>query len=103
MTAPTVQRVPVGPEMAREWLAHSARQPRRHTIHEDRVHRYAQLMRDGAWMELWTPIILDQDGHLVDGLHRLSAVIESGCTITFSIATGFPSTTAAYVRSRNIA
>jgi hypothetical protein len=97
----TVQRIAVGPELARQWIAHSAIAPRRHTIHEDKVHQFAELMRTGRWTDTWVPIMLDRDGNLVNGLHRLSAVVESGCTVVLNVATGFTSTGAANVRARN--
>ena len=83
---PAVRRQPVG---------------QRHTIHEDKVHQFAELMRTGRWTDTWVPIMLDRYGNLVNGLHRLSAVVESGCTVVLNVATGFTSTRAANVRARN--
>jgi hypothetical protein len=105
MIAATVERVTVTPEMAHQWVARTRRPARRHPIHLRKVAHYAQLMRDGLFCgedDAWPPIMLDRDGYLINGLQRVSAVCESGCTITFNVAVGFPSQTAAHVRSRNI-
>lgn len=42
------------------------------------VKRYARDMTDGHWQESGDPIRLDRKGTLLDGQHRLSAIIESG-------------------------
>jgi hypothetical protein len=51
--------------------------------------RYAQDMRDGAWLATGIPIILYKRGsdlRLEDGQHRLQAVIDSGATLPFTIS-----------------
>jgi hypothetical protein len=45
MTAPpSVERIEVTPELARAWIYHSARAPRRHDLHDDKVSRFAKAM-----------------------------------------------------------
>ena len=45
------------------------------------VKRLAAYMREGKWKLNGEAIIFNENGELVDGHHRLAAVIESGCTI----------------------
>ena len=49
------------------------------------VKRYAQAMASGEWMQNGQTITIAEDGTILDGQHRLWAVIESGITITFLI------------------
>lgn len=44
------------------------------------VKKYARDMKSGNWLESGDPIRLNGDGTLLDGQHRLSAIIESGVT-----------------------
>lgn len=92
MTAPpSVERIEVTPELARAWVYHSARAPRRHDLHDDKVSRFAKAMAAGEWRaDRGAPIELDAHGALRDGLHRLSAVVESGCTVVLNVAVRFP-------------
>ena len=46
---------------------------------------YAQAMASGEWMQNGQTITIAEDGTILDGQHRLWAVIESGITITFLI------------------
>lgn len=50
------------------------------------VATYAEIMRAGGWIMNGQPIIFDTEGHLVDGVQRLSAVVKSGVTITTLVA-----------------
>lgn len=53
------------------------------------VQGYARDMREGQWLDSsTTPLKFDQNGVLVDGQHRLWAVIESGKEIRFLVARG---------------
>lgn len=55
------------------------------------VRSYADTMKKGGWMLNGVPIIFDTDGHLVDGHHRLLAVIEAGIPVRFDVVRGAPS------------
>lgn len=51
---------------------------------DSRVEQYAQDMRAGDWREdSEDSIMIDWDGHLIDGQNRLMAVVESGRSIWF--------------------
>lgn len=52
---------------------------------------YANTMRKGKWMLNGMCIIFDSEGHLIDGHHRLLAVIKAGIPIKFDVARGVPS------------
>lgn len=62
------------------------------------VSHYADQMRRGEWKETHQPIAFDDDGNLIDGQHRLAAVVESGVGVYFwvctyngrAVATGLP-------------
>lgn len=54
-----------------------------------RVTRYADAMRKGQWQLNGEPIIVSENGRLMEGQHRLSAVIESGVeSIPMYVITG---------------
>jgi hypothetical protein len=50
------------------------------------VATYAEIMRAGGWIMNGQPIVFDTEGHLVDGVQRLAAVVRSGVTITSLVA-----------------
>lgn len=49
------------------------------------VTRYATDMRNGRWRLNGETIKLDTDGRLLDGQHRLRAILESGCTTRMAV------------------
>lgn len=57
-------------------------------IVEKRVVEYANLMNSGNW--LVSTISVDEDGLLLDGQHRLSALIKFGKPIDFFVMRGVP-------------
>lgn len=62
---------------------------RQRGIRQNDVQRYADQMRRGLWMEGTKPIILavlpDGRKFLVEGYHRLWAILEAGVTLTFEV------------------
>lgn len=59
--------------------------------YEKLVARYAHAMTTGEWDQgVAQTISVSQDGELVDGFHRLHAVIKSGKRIRFLVARGVP-------------
>lgn len=71
--------------MAEAWLAH--RHPNRAVVPR-RVEELATLMRQSAWHLNGEPLIFDADGILLDGQHRLSAVVQVGKPVPFLIVRG---------------
>jgi hypothetical protein len=49
-----------------------------HPLHQQLVERLATAMSTGRWIETGESIKFDQDGYLLDGKHRLAAVLASG-------------------------
>lgn len=77
----------VTPEMAAQWLRSNTanRKPSKAAIK-----RWAQIMRAHAWKLCSDAIAFDVDGVLINGQHRLMAVIETGMTQPFLVANNFP-------------
>lgn len=73
-----IAQVSVTPELAREWLdqTHINR-----TRRDDQVEAYARDMRNGKWRPVANPVCFDENGYLIDGQHRLAAIIRSGVTL----------------------
>lgn len=68
----------IGPTRAREILTQNrSNRP----LNRPRVRRYAEAMRRGLWRLNGETIKISRTGRLLDGQHRLEAIIESGCTI----------------------
>jgi len=75
----------VTPAIAEKWLGqnHGNR-----NLRSRKVTNYARDMRNGAWMTTGDSIKFDWNGRLIDGQHRLEAVIESGCSIRVLVVKG---------------
>ncbi len=58
-----------------------------------RVQRYASDMAKGKWRLTGESVRLDEKGALLNGQHRLRAVIMSGATVAMMFVTGVSSTT----------
>lgn len=80
--------VNITPEMAREMLALNIENNRR--INKERVAMYANAMRDGEWTLTHQGIAFNEDGKLVDGQHRLQAVVNSGATVKMMVTRDVP-------------
>lgn len=59
-------------------------------LSSQRVSYLAKQMKDGLWVFDGSPIKFNVDGELVDGQHRLWAVIESQKTFKFLVVRGVP-------------
>lgn len=82
---PRLSFMQVTPDMAARWLG---RNTRNRVIRQVVVDRYARDMSSGMWRLDGNPIRFAPDGTLLDGQHRLAAVIKSGITITTAVAQG---------------
>lgn len=77
----------VSPDTAAAWLRANTANRR---LRPSTVARYARDMRMGAWLINHQGIAFREDGVLLDGQHRLQAVVDSGVTITFLVTRGWP-------------
>jgi hypothetical protein len=75
----------VTPEMAAKILRthHDGPQGIQRPISRNRVEEYAALMAVGAWNTSVEPIIIDENGFILSGSNRLSAVVRTGQSVTF--------------------
>lgn len=74
-TDPHIEVVRVTPKMATEWLTHNSNN---RSVRRNRVRQYASEMQRGQWRFTGDPIRFNVDGVLIDGQHRLMALVESG-------------------------
>lgn len=75
----------VTPEQAAKWLANNAEDNR--YMRPTRVAAYARDMRDGRWKLTGEAIKIDVDGALIDGQHRLAAVVEANVSVYMVVCT----------------
>lgn len=69
----------VSPELAKKWLQEKNTCNR--AIRSSVVNRYARDMAAGQWKVSHQGIAFDHDGTLLDGQHRLGAIVLSGVTV----------------------
>lgn len=79
--------VVVSPRTAKTWLA-TNRENR--TLSPDWVNKLARDMRSGDFPNVGEGIKFDEDGDLIDGQHRLAAVVQSGVSVEFLVVEGVP-------------
>jgi hypothetical protein len=72
----------IGPEEARIFLESN---PGNRKIRAAFVERYAVDMKEGRWRLSHQGIAFDTEGNLLDGQHRLLAIIRSGCVIRMAV------------------
>ena len=75
----------VTPRVAKIWLD---TQVRNRPVMQSWVDTLAQFMVDGSWSETGEPIKFDVGGHLIDGQHRLCAIIKSGANMRLDVKVG---------------
>lgn len=80
----------VTPELAQHWLK-QCNVINFRSINKDRVKKYAEEMLRDCWDENGVPIIFNDDQQLLDGQHRLAAVVKSGKTIKMLVVSGVQS------------
>lgn len=77
--------ITVTPEQAAAWLA---AQGKNRPVNRGRVAAFARQMKNGGWRVTHQGIAFDEDGGLVDGQHRLAAVIEAGVSVAMMATWG---------------
>lgn len=73
--------ISISPKFAEELLRNNAINRK---LRPGVVERYAAQMRDGGWLLTAEPIMLSPEMRLLNGQHRLRAVMLSGKGATFS-------------------
>jgi hypothetical protein len=83
---PTIETVKVGPDLAREWLSDFNTHNR--PIREKKVVEYSRDMIAGDWEFNGVPILFGKDGALLDGQHRLRAIMRADVTLDIVVIRG---------------
>jgi hypothetical protein len=78
----------ITPEMAKKYLEKNADNRK---IRKTTVATYANDMKNGRWELTHQGIAFNDQGELVDGQHRLAAIVDSGVSIRMVIANGVSS------------
>lgn len=83
---PVMTWVDVTPPMAEAWV-------RKYNLHnrnlrKDDISKYARTMARKAWRQTAEPLKFGVSGNLLDGQHRLLAVVEARVTVRLPIVTG---------------
>lgn len=85
----TVQQMAIGPRQAKEWL--NTVNTHNRNILEASVRKYTKAMVEGRWRPLvGEPICFAEDGTMLNGANRMTAVVESGTTQVFLVVEGLP-------------
>lgn len=82
------QWMEITPDQARLWLRNNFRN---RPVSDDLVTAYARDMRNGAWVETHQGIAFNDRDELIDGQHRLMAIILAGVTVRMMVVFGLPS------------
>lgn len=85
VSRPAANFVVVTPDVAEAFLSHNTDNYR--GVQSTVVARYARLMTDGHWKSDGNTIKIAHDGLLLDGQHRLHAIVKSGTTHEMLVVT----------------
>lgn len=88
MSKPTYEVTKITPELAATWLL-------KHNTHNRSLRRrvvaaYAADMQNGNWRETGDSIKRAVDGTILDGQHRLAAIVESRVSVTMMVVGNLP-------------
>ena len=78
----------ITPEIAKEMLTHNINN---RPLSAATVAQYKSEMERGLWLETGAPIQFAEDGRLIDGQNRLTALIEANRSIRFVVVRGLES------------
>jgi len=82
------QWLEITPAIAKRWLENNFRN---RSIDDDVVNAYARDMTNGVWVATHQGVAFNDRDELIDGQHRLHAVIRSAQTIRMMVTFGLPS------------
>lgn len=80
----------ITPDMAQAMLSNN---PRNRRINEKRVSMLVHDIQNGQWTDSPTPISFNEKGELLDGQHRLMAILKSNRTMQMYVAYDVPDNT----------
>lgn len=95
--------ITISPDLAKKWLAMN--HPNNRGVVISRVRQYADDMQNGRWRITHQGIAFDEKGRLVDGQHRLLAVIQADTSVNMYVASGLDEASIFAIdggRSRNL-
>lgn len=81
-----IRVVNITPEMAKKWLEHGNNKNRK--MSKPKVAALAKEMRSGNWKLTHQGIAFDSTGRLLDGQHRLQAIIDAKATVEIVVSKG---------------
>lgn len=79
----------VSPSLARKWLDQSVGQTQR-GVRKNRVNKLAHAIESGQWQVTHQGIALSDEGVVLDGQHRLLAIIQAGQTVEMMVMRDVP-------------
>src|SRR5690554_2314745 len=85
-TGPIVERILITPDQAIKWLEQANTNNRK--LSQKHVDRLARDMTEGKWVLTHSGIAFGPDGTLLDGQHRLWAIVESGVSVEMFVWRG---------------
>lgn len=91
---PTTAVVNITPDLAREWLG---RNVQNRNIRRRKVEMYARTMAAGQWAITNQGIGFDRAGTLVDGQHRLHAIIEANIPVRMNVTKNLAPTARSHI------
>jgi hypothetical protein len=77
---PRPEQVEITPDMAADWLESRQFDGNRKPS-KAKIDQHAGAMKAGRWLETHQGIAFDTEGKLIDGRHRLMAVVSAGVTV----------------------
>ena len=83
MFSPSWEWKMIDPNIAREYLATGDNR----RLDNEKVKRYARDMQEGKWVKsgIPAPLEIDEGGRLLDGYHRLNALIMANVALLFLV------------------
>jgi hypothetical protein len=78
----------ITPQMASDIL--ESRNPHNRNVSESTVQAYANDMKNGRWSLTHQGIAFDENNNLIDGQHRLWAIVFANVTVELMVTTGVP-------------
>ena len=81
-----IRQETITPDMARQYLMFNTENYR--SLNKDRIVSYANDMKNGKWQFNGEGIKFDESGKLIDGQHRLHAIVRSGVPVQMLVIRG---------------